>query len=63
MSGLGAALRELGKGDTEPGGRQGLWGGKLSGVSQERPEGPVAGAERGRGGRVGCWVGEEARVL
>ena len=60
MSGPGAALRELGKG---PPGRQRAWGGKLSGVFQERPEGPVAGAEGGSGGRVGCWVGEEARVL
>ena len=58
MGGPGAALRELGEGATWEAETLG-W---ETGVFQERPEGPAAGAEGRKGGQVGCWVGEEARV-
>ena len=53
MGGPGAALRELGEGATWEAETLG-W---ETGVFQERPEGPAAGAEGRKGGQVGCWVG------
>ena len=65
MSGPGAALRELGEGtawETETLGCETVWG--VPGKAR-RPCGWSGGRGAGGGGsgQVGCWVGEEARVL
>lgn len=53
MSGPGAALRELGEGAAWEAETLG-W---ETGVFQERPEGPAAGAEGGREGWAGRMLG------
>lgn len=61
MSGPGAALRELGERSHLEGGDSGM--GNCLGCPRKGQKALWGGAEGGRGGRVGCWVGEEARVL
>ena len=63
MSGPGAALRELGEGtawETETLGCETVWG--VPGKAR-RPCGWSGNPRRRKLRKVGCWVGEEARVL